>query len=254
MNQKEPSLDQLLSEMADNVPPMPADFHDHWVNAVRAEAEHAEEPVHSSVSQWPRILSIAAVFIFLIGGTFIYRSTRNTIMTESRPVNAMPVPEATVTAEAYMEEAMPEGADMENGTGNMLFEAADSEGGADYSVDAAPDSEVSALKNPDLAAEKVSAAGALMLDAAEEAARYETEAEAPATGMPAPTASISVTEVPAAEIPMAGTPEAVPSERRGVSGFFTDMGDFLLTVWPYLLIASVPLAVAAGVKKLRKKW
>ena len=42
-------------------------------------------------------------------------------------------------------------------------------------------------------------------------------------------------------------------ERTGIGDFFADMGDFLLEVWPFVLIALVPLAVAAGVKKFRKK-
>ena len=50
------------------------------------------------------------------------------------------------------------------------------------------------------------------------------------------------------EAPAAGMPE-----RTGIGGFFADMGDFLLEVWPFVLIALVPLAVAAGVKKFRKK-
>ena len=81
------NLDQLLAGMAEDVPPMPADFHDKWMNAVRAEtkqtkpkpsnqAKQAVPPEAAPVSQWPKILSIAAVFVFLIGGTLIYRSAR----------------------------------------------------------------------------------------------------------------------------------------------------------------------------------
>ena len=35
----EMNLDQLLAGMAEDVPPMPADFHEKWMNAVRAEAK-----------------------------------------------------------------------------------------------------------------------------------------------------------------------------------------------------------------------
>jgi len=31
------------------------------------------------------------------------------------------------------------------------------------------------------------------------------------------------------------------------------MGDFLLVVWPYLLLALALLAIAAGIRKFRKK-
>ena len=37
MNDKE--LNKALEQLAEEVPPMPADFHDRWMNAVRAEAE-----------------------------------------------------------------------------------------------------------------------------------------------------------------------------------------------------------------------
>ena len=57
-----------------------------------------------------------------------------------------------------------------------------------------------------------------------------------------------VTKAPVTEAPVAGMPE-----RTGIGGFFADIGDFLLEVWPFVLIALVPLAVAAGVKKFRKK-
>ena len=73
MSQAELNLDQLLAGMAEDVPPMPAGFHDQWMNAVREEAKQAETPAPAPVSQWPKILSVAAVFVFLIGGTLIYR-------------------------------------------------------------------------------------------------------------------------------------------------------------------------------------
>lgn len=247
MSKNEPDLDQLLSDMAENVPPMPADFHEQWINAVRAEAKHTEEPVQASVPQWPRIISIAAVFIFLIGGTFIYRSTRKTILTESRPVNAVSVPEAAVMEESDMEAAIPEDTDMINDTGDMVFESAGFAGDADYSGAAAPDAEADAGKTGK-AAEEVSAAGALMMDMAEETAKDKTAAEVPATGAP-----VTIAPTPTAGASVAETPETVPAERQGISGFFADMGDFLLTVWPYLLITAVPLIVAAGIKKFKKK-
>ena len=37
--QADPELDAVLEQMADEVPPMPADFHDKWMSAIRAEAE-----------------------------------------------------------------------------------------------------------------------------------------------------------------------------------------------------------------------
>ena len=73
-------LDAELARMAEDAPPMPADFHSRWMSAVRAEAEKAGTGVEESSSgktvfpvRWTRILSIAAVFVFLIGGTLLYR-------------------------------------------------------------------------------------------------------------------------------------------------------------------------------------
>ena len=37
-------LDEALAQMAEEVPPMPADFHDRWMNAVRADAQQKAEP------------------------------------------------------------------------------------------------------------------------------------------------------------------------------------------------------------------
>lgn len=231
MNQTESSLEQLLSDMAEDIPPMPADFHEQWMNAVREEAKHTEKAVPASLSQWPKILSIAAVFVFLIGGTFIFRSTRKTILTESRPVNALSVPEAGMTGEVDPEEAISGEAGPEEDAGNMIFKAAGYAGEADFSGTAVSDGEVSARKETGETAEDVSSAGALMMDTAEETGKDE----------------------PAAEEPVTEAPETASANHHGIGGFFTDMGDFLLSVWPYLLIVAVPLVVAAGMKKFRKK-
>ena len=79
-------LDAELAQMAEEVPPMPADFHARWVNAVRAEAAKAvpetEEKTQKnpvSIVRWTRILSVAAVFMFLIGGTILYRNAGKTL-------------------------------------------------------------------------------------------------------------------------------------------------------------------------------
>ena len=44
MSQAELNLDQLLSDMAEDVPPMPDNLHDKWMNSVRAEAAKKENP------------------------------------------------------------------------------------------------------------------------------------------------------------------------------------------------------------------
>ena len=73
-NEERMDLDQLLAEMAQETPEMPADFHARWTEAIRAEAGQAEnEKRQDSRRQWRYILSAAAVFVFLIGGTLLTR-------------------------------------------------------------------------------------------------------------------------------------------------------------------------------------
>ena len=86
MLQNDPELDALLDQMAEDVPPMPADFHDNWMSAIRTEAKQAapaaeekEEKKPVSIVRWTRILSVAAMFVFLIGGTLLYRNTKGTM-------------------------------------------------------------------------------------------------------------------------------------------------------------------------------
>ena len=230
-------LDQLLAGMAEDVPPMPADFHYKWMNAIRTERKQS-----SPVSQWPKILSIAAVFVFLIGGTLIYRSVRKPILPENGSVNTAAVTEIIETNNTAMSETTIAGSAMEK--------AADSAGEADLRMDTAGEADFTAVNSAE-------EAPVMAMDSAWEAA-YEAESmeeaeEAetrPAVKMTAkaPAAEITPTEVPATEAPASAS-----VAREGVGGFIADMGDFLLTVWPYLLIVLVLLSVAAAAIKIRKK-
>ena len=302
------NLDQLLADMAEDVPPMPADFHDKWMNAVRAEprqtnpkqadqAKQAEQPEAAPVSQWPKILSVAAVFVFLIGGTLIYRSARKPILPKSGSVNTASVTETVETEEtAVFETTVSETAV----TGSAMRKAADTAGdagpkmeaaggtGFSASDSAAEEPAVSMAENSageaDFAsADSAAEAPAMAIDSAEEAA-YETDtmedaevaydsameeaeeaetrpvvnmaAKAPAPeSVPTetPATEAAPTKEPLPEPPAAEAPGSPLAAREGIGGFFADMGDFLLAVWPYLLIVLVPLAIAAAAKKFRKK-
>ena len=66
----EEELDRALEGLAASAPEMPADFHEKWMGAVREEAKK-QRP---AVSQWPRILSVAAAFVLLVGGVLLVRS------------------------------------------------------------------------------------------------------------------------------------------------------------------------------------
>ena len=88
-------LDRELAQMAEEVPPMPDDFHENWMKAVRAEAAKMQnqgpaaakpegKAVRMASSPWFRALSMAAVFVFLIGGTLAYRSSKKRIAPVAR--------------------------------------------------------------------------------------------------------------------------------------------------------------------------
>ena len=275
------NLDQLLAGMAEDVPPMPADFHDKWMNAVRAEAKQTnqekqttnqeketkktESPAVTPISQWPRILSIAAVFVFLIGGTFVYRSARKPAVPGNGAVNPAAVTETVETDNTKAAgTAMEKAANSAGETGPRMdaageegFMAADSaaQGPVMNMAEEIPASKAAAKTAETNSAAEAPAAGMTMSSAGETvyeaAAPEEAEEEAETavnTAAEAPAAQITATEAPATEAPV-----PAPAAREGIGGFFADMGDFLLTVWPYLLGAVVLLAVIAAAVKARKK-
>ena len=113
-------LDLALEQLAEDVPPVPADFHARWMQAVRTEAQKQESPkteipeeeksgkvVRFSVNRWTRILGVAAAFVFLIGGTLLYRSGKRTLTTlEYQP--EITEKEAAAVYEAGEAAAVPE--------------------------------------------------------------------------------------------------------------------------------------------------
>ena len=104
---------------------------------------------------------------------------------------------------------------------------------------------------------EVNEAPAMAMGAAvEEDAVYEA-AEAAEEPMPVPAATSMPTAEPVPEPEEAGTAdEPETTEQSGLlqqaGGFFTDMGDFLLSALPYLAVLAVP-AVAALLLNRRKK-
>lgn len=97
----EKEIDRLLEEMAETAPEAPADFHDRWMNAVREEAGKQKAPV----SQWPKILSVAAAFVLLIGGVILVRTNARKQQT---PAPALPASgEAVEEAEEAQDAAAP---------------------------------------------------------------------------------------------------------------------------------------------------
>lgn len=257
-------LDEALAQMAEEVPPMPADFHDRWMSAVRAEAEkektETEEKPRDKTGvlvRWTRILSAAAAFVFLIGGTLLYRSTKKSL---SDPENA--IKQGTViAAETAEEAAVYEAADEAPAVAAepVLYAAVQADAG---DADAAENSMMAggaalnllAAAPREAASEKTAAAASAdyAANAAEDAAEYEYEAyeaeafmeeadEAPE--IPEPTAA--PTEAPES----ASGPEPTPGFLQQAGAFFTDMGDFLLAALPYLLVLAVPAAAALVLRR-----
>ena len=284
-------LDAALAQMAEEVPPMPADFHDRWMNAVRAEAGStapAEEPApkHTlSIVRWTRILSVAAVFVFLIGGTLLYRNSKKSL-TSSAPLaakkqeNAETVdepaaePAVEAAAGAVMEEAE-EAAAEEPLMMESYMQAAAVDGAAGVPADAeAEDREAlkaaGAVQNAFTAAPKEAAEtdaeeadyameAAYEEESAMEAAAYEAAEEA---AMPAPTKALTPAPTAAPTASPTVEPTAVPTvepepEQTGflpaAGAFFTDMGDFLLAALPYLLVLAVPAVTALVIRRRKNK-
>lgn len=74
--EEQAALDRELAQMALDAPEMPDDFHARWTEQIRAEAEkNRGSSRRESRRQWRYILSAAAVFVFLIGGTLLTRNS-----------------------------------------------------------------------------------------------------------------------------------------------------------------------------------
>ena len=286
-------LDAALAQMAEEVPPMPADFHARWTNAVRAEAGStapAEEPApkHTlSIVRWTRILSVAAVFVFLIGGTLLYRNSKKTLTSsapfaaeERKAAETAVEPTAELAAGAVMETA--EEAEEAAAEEPLMMESymqAAVDGAAEAPADAkAEDREAlkaaGAVQNAFTAAPKAKPAEAAEIVAEEadyameaayeeepamEAAAYEAAEEAAA---PAPTEAPTPEPTAAPTASLTAVPTAVPTvepepEQTGflpaAGEFFTDMGDFLLAALPYLLVLAVPAVTALVIRRRKNK-
>ena len=267
----DPELDAGLAKMAEEVPSMPADFHDKWMNAVRAEAHRNTPDVEGkpvkkivSVTRWTRILSTAAVFIFLIGGTLLYRQSKKDLFvpmsTENRksaaavseqwtaaetdaeaPAEAMAAEAAEPVMEAEVKAAAPAAA-----AGARKEVSAETKGFLGVNTAGA------SLEEPMMAA--VNTAEEAVEEAAEESAdlemtmEYEADSFAVNDDMAEPEPVPVPTAMPTESQPEEKTVSEEPAEENGffreAGVFLKDMGDFLLAALPYLAILAVPAAAA----------
>lgn len=255
-------LDEALAQIAEEVPPMPADFHDRWMNAVRAEAgktapaaeDNGKQDRTVSLVRWTRILSVAAVFVFLIGGTLLYRNSKKSLSfpyaAEEReaPAPAEAVNAAMPAAEEAVSEEAPVMMDsyLQADAGEAEEEASRKAAGAEMNVFAAAAKEAS---------DSMITEGAVMEEAAE--AEYDAAFEME-DAAEEPAATIMPTAVPTATAAPAAAPEPTeePAQESGflqeTGAFFTDMGDFLLAALPYLLVLAVPAAAALVIRRKRR--
>lgn len=284
-------LDAALAQLAEEAPPMPADFHDRWMNAVRAEAketknESAEQTASKhivSINRWTRILSVAAVFVFLIGGTLLYRNTKksldnsplaadkrkNAVLSlnaaeapateppaESAAEAAEQIPEEEVsavnnlTAEssaaedmAYMEEA---DCAAEAEAVYEAEEAYEAEEEAVYAAEAGGAYESYAMKAAG------SASNAYAAGEAAEAAAFDAAAPAPmsapaALPTEAPTPEPTATLAPTPEPTETPEPAPAPTEEPEAepAGFLPELGAFFTDMGDFLLAALPYLLVLA---------
>jgi len=212
MEQNHPDLDRELAALAAEVPEIPADFHHGWVEAVREEAaQQVKETPRGMARQWRRLAGVAAMMVFLIGGTLLTRgrwTTKTTTVNDTLSIQAAEPagqsPEAPVAqgtaAPAAREDIQPLEAAGNAGTvteiGADLIAARESkamktaayrETSADevfgapmsYAVSPEADAEEAAMDISDMAAQEEMAAEEAAPEAAEaEAERTETAAGA----------------------------------------------------------------------------
>ena len=233
-NEEMLELDQMLAQMAQETPEMPADFHARWTEAVRAEAgQKKTEKQQDSRRQWRYILSAAAAFVFLIGGTLLTRS-----MDQKDRTNKVAVTENT-------------GNTVSDTDGEEDLFISVNEAAEEAETDMAEPMAAAVRPNEAVAAMGAKAAGQAnaAMDAAMDTAMEEAAEEAPAEDAGAEAAE-KTAEEPAAET--AGEqPEAAeePVQESEFVSFLKDLGIFTLKA---LAAAAAIAAVVFGVKAFRK--
>ena len=243
------ALDRMLEQMARETPEMPADFHARWTEAIRAEAGEAprtETGKHREGRRQLRyILSAAAVFIFLIGGTLLTRSMNQTDLV-NKPAAVTEAPaEKTDAAVPAMEEANDKSASNESSVKAGGGAAMNAE--ADMAVGAVMESNMAATDSREYAEE----ADMAVEDAEEENALQMAAPTATETAAPTATAVPTATAAPTTEPTLAPTtePTAAPAAESEFVSFLKDLGSFTLKT---LAVAAAAAALAFGAAAIHK--
>ncbi len=277
-NRNDPAMpDRILAQMAQETPEMPADFHDRWTRAVRAEAAQQKqtEKRKDSRRQWRYLLSAAAVFVFLIGGTLLTRNTPRNSMTDSAVNGAK-----TAAEERWAEPAAAMGMAADDGipaatmmptpeiyaSNSLVSEAAEAMEADLYTAAEEPAAEAAsemvserktAAKTAPAAGNGFTAAGAgtseamimeasgtAPAEAAEEAAAADAEEAEEEAAEAAWTAAETADE----------TAEEETEEAAGESGFVSFLKDLGLFTLKTLAVAAAGAVLAFGAAALHKAW
>lgn len=283
-----PDPDRLLAELRAETPEMPAGFHASWKRAVGEEMKRAaEKPASRGWGMpWRSLAGVAAMMIFLLGGTLLTRGrwTRKPMQAEpagvqmnavnlagkERKAPAAPEAPAAEEAEALMDSAAPEAAMEAGGSADRNASAAmkaaepmapadmeqemvmEAEAAVDWAADAAPigAAEVLEAAGTMKAAESVKAAEAMEASESVEAAEPMEMAE---SANAAETVNAAKTPETAAVKETGTTAESAETEKPAAEpGFWEDLGQFILHAWP-VPAAAVVLAGAAAWLRKRKK-
>ena len=262
MKENREELDRLLEEMAEETPEMPADFHARWTKQIQEEQKTRR---HSERTRQTRyILSAAALFVFLVGGTLITRgwNKRNQAVTAPAPQaqvmysvdaagsNALKA-DALQAAEEREEAAEADNAAPMEEAPVMAAQMKEASGMAGNAAEDAEEEEIlyEAAEAPDM----MMAEAPAMKEAAKDAAakRAEEPAEAAAAAGTAETETAAVKETGKTEA--AAKPAEAPKEENGFISFMRDFARFSLKALGVLaVIAAVAAAVIAGRRYISK--
>jgi hypothetical protein len=257
-------LDRLLEEMAEETPEMPADFHARWTKQIQEEQKAHK---HSERTRQTRyILSAAALFVFLVGGTLITRgwNKRNQAVTAPAP-QAKVMYSVDAGGAAMQADALQAAEERE--------EAAEADKAAP--MEEAPVMAAQMKEASGMAGNAAEAPDMMMAEAAESAAEeevYGEAAEAPAMKEAVKDAAAKRAEEPADAAAAAGTaeteaaavketgkteaaakPAEAPKEENGFISFMRDFANFSLKALGVLaVIAGLAAAVIAGRRYISK--
>lgn len=260
--EEQAALDRELAQMALDAPEMPDDFHARWTEQIRAEAEkNRGSSRRESRRQWRYILSAAAVFVFLIGGTLLTRNSWKDREGVSAAGDNRPAAQEKVnmnTLQAQEEAPAPEKAN-NAAKDSVLYMAMEEP--MDYAMeeaaeDAAPMVSMEAEEAAPMGSMGESPAvyaGSAMKDASRAKAAAVPEAEAAAAAAPAEGAPEKTETGKETGEKEEAAPAAQKKEDSWFVAFLKDLWTFTVRMRWVLLGALAAAVIAAAVLNRRNK-